>query len=115
MILNYAEILNIDLTAKNNDGYTGFKLAKRYKNNDIMELIKRKMPIASKLENIIRKVNELSDHVKEVDPNPERHSKFLSGIEDLMKSYKDELKKLSAKKRKETSVGDDFFNKRQKQ
>ena len=47
---------------------------------------------------IISKANELSDLVKEVDPINERQSKFLSGIQDLLKCYKDEQKEQTAKK-----------------
>ena len=62
---------------------------------------------------IMSKANELCDLVKEVDPVPERQSKFLSGMQELLKSYKDEQGVQVAKKRKQTSMGD-FFAKRPK-
>ena len=63
---------------------------------------------------IISKANELSDLVREVDPISARQSKFLSGMEDLIKAYKDEQKDRAAKKRKQSSIGD-FFAKKPKQ
>ena len=62
---------------------------------------------------IISKANVLIDLVEEVDPVNERQSKFLSGIQDLLKCYKDEQKEQTAKKRKQTSMGD-FFAKKPK-
>ena len=63
---------------------------------------------------IISKANELGDLVREVDPIPERQSKFLSGLQGLIKDYKDEQKNQAAKKRIQSSIGD-FFSKKPKQ
>lgn len=61
---------------------------------------------------IISKANELCDLVRELDPIAERQSKVQNGIQGLMKSYKDEQKE-TAKKHKQTSIGD-FFAKKTK-
>ena len=66
---------------------------------------------------IISKANELCDLIKELDPVIERQNKAENGNEEVMKDYKDEQRKqkeMSAKKRKQASIGD-FFAKKAKQ
>ena len=56
------------------------------------------------------------DLIKDIDPVPERQSKVLIGLQDLMKVYKDEQRDQAAKaakKRKQISMGD-FFAKKPK-
>ena len=43
MMIDNAESINLDLKAKDNYGRSGFKLAKVYKKNDIVDLINKKM------------------------------------------------------------------------
>ena len=82
-------------------------------NNNVDVDEKPKNLTSDQLGMIISKSNELFDLIKEIDPVPERQSKVLSGIQDLMKSYKEEQKVQTAKKRKQTSMGD-FFAKKPK-
>ena len=63
---------------------------------------------------LISKANELCDLIKEVDPISERQSRVLSIIENAMKCYKLEQQQQTAKKRKQTDIGN-FFNKKSKQ
>ena len=44
MMIENAETLEIDLTAKDKDGKTGFQLAEQHGNDDIANIIKRKLP-----------------------------------------------------------------------
>ena len=45
MMIENAETLEIDLTAKDKDGKTGFQLAEEHGNEDIVNIIKEKLPI----------------------------------------------------------------------
>ena len=44
MMINNSESLKLDLTARDNNGDTGFKLAQRYGYTDVVNLIQSKMP-----------------------------------------------------------------------
>ena len=43
-MIDNAESFNLDISAKDNDGRTGFELAKFNKKFEIVDLIQRKMP-----------------------------------------------------------------------
>ena len=60
---------------------------------------------------IISKANELSDLVRGIDPTSKRQSKFLSGIQRLIKDYKDEQNNQASKKRKQSSISNIFVKK----
>ena len=44
MMIEKSESYMIDLTAKNGDGITGYQIAGEFKNTEVVNLIKTKMP-----------------------------------------------------------------------
>ena len=62
------------------------------------------------LKEIVRKGQEFTDLIKELDPNVERQSKIIEIIDDCLKCYKEEAKEKSKNDAKQTNVHN-FFTK----